>query len=1539
MTSGFSSKDGVTGAVMVVGGGIAGIQASLDLAEAGYKVYLVENKSAIGGHMAQLDKTFPTNDCAMCIVSPKLVDCGRHRNIELLVNSDVMGVRGQVGNFAVRVRTRPRYIDLAKCTGCGDCAGVCPVIIPSHFDEGLAVQRAAYKLYPQAVPNAYAIEKRGIAPCRDACPAGQRAQGYIALIREGRYEDALRVIKEDNPFPGICGRICNHRCEDACNRGKLDEPINIRALKRFVTDKVYAQPRVVPQIVERRYEERVAVIGAGPCGLTAAQDLCGLGYGVTVFEALPVAGGMLRVGVPEYRLPSEIVDREVQDIIDQGVELRLNTTVDNLDDVFAEGFGAVLIAVGAHEGIRLPIPGADMEGVLINTTFLRDVRLDKKPKLGERVAVVGAGDVAMDVARTAVRLGAEVHLYYRRTREEATAGEEEMRHAEEEGVVFHWQVTPVEVVGNGDGRMGGIKCVRTEQGLPDETGRRRPVSISGSEHFVACDNVIFSVGQRAGLAFIPESAGVGVTRQQTIAINPNTLAATRPGVFAAGDATTGTSFVIEAVAAGHQAAESIHRYLRGEELEPPPKPELPVVELTRAEIDERVALGEVEVQSRVPMDELVVEDRLSTFEEVVAGYTDGQAQAEAARCLACGICSECLSCVYTCQADAINHDSVEQVQDVHVGAVILSPGYEAYQAEQSAEYGWGRFPNVVTALQFERLLNASGPTHGHVQRPSDGQTPKKIAFLQCVGSRDQTHDYCSAICCMYATKEAIMAIEHEPGTQVTVFMMDMRAFSKGYEEYYRRAQERYGIRYIRSRISFVRENLQTHGLVLRYVAEQGSKGAEEQRESPIFNPQSPICEEEFDLVVLSVGMEISEDVRELGRRLGVSLDEHGFCHTLPFQPLQTTKPGIFAVGPFREPKDIPESVVEASGAAAVAGAVVAPARWTCTEEVVYPPERDVAEEDPRVGVFVCHCGSNIGGFLDVPGVAEYATSLPGVVHAEDNLYTCSQDSIQHITEKTQELGLNRVVVASCTPLTHEPLFQDSIRQAGLNPGMFQMANIRNQCSWVHPDQWESATEKAKDLVRMAVAKAQRLEPLHKTEVEVQKAVLVVGGGVAGMTAALTLADQGFPVHLVERTERLGGNLWNIRQVVDWESEDVEGNGTGKLVWRDPQELAHQLTSRVESHPQITTHLQTEYLESSGFAGNFTSHLRALTSPEIEGGAGGGDGEHEIRHGATIVATGGVEYRGPEYGYGTDPRIVTQQEFEVLLAGRENLQSPISNLQSIVMILCVGPAERYCSRICCTTAMKNVLALKRLNPDAQVTVLYRDIRTYGFKERLYQEARRQGVVFIQYDFGRKPKVEIRDSGLEVAVWESGLREELVLHPDLLVLSMPVVPPEGTDELATRLKVPVDLDGFFLEAHVKLRPVDFSNDGVFMAGMAHYPKFLDETIVQAQAAAARAMTIVSKDVLEVGGIVAQVDADKCVACLTCVRICPYNVPQIQAEFNGVGGIIGAAYIEPAQCHGCGSCVAECPARAIQLLHYRDVQMEAEIAALLEPMVIEV
>ena len=1502
------------GAVMVLGGGIAGMQASLDLADQGFKVFLVEKQSAIGGKMAQLDKTFPTNDCAMCTISPKLVETGRHPNIQLMTNSELVSASGQAGNFTIDILHQPRYIDPSKCVACGDCAKVCPVIRPDQFNQSLNDCRAAYKLYPQAVPNAYAIEKRGIAPCRDACPAGQRAQGYIALIREGRWQDAMRVIKMDNPFPGICGRICNHRCETACNRGLVDEPINIRALKRFVTDQVYAEPRQDVQPIPITHpEQRIAIIGAGPCGLTAAQDIIQEGFPVTVFEAMPVAGGMLRLGVPEFRLPAEIIEREVRDIIDLGVELRLNTQVNNLDDLFAAGFSAVLIAVGAHEGIRLPIPGANLEGVLINTRFLRDVRLGKyqvtsdglqsdpdAPQLGKHVLVLGGGNVAIDVARSAVRLGCQVSMACLEGQDQMPAHPWEVEAALAEGITIYPKRSFERVVGDQKDHVSGVECMHVSAFSFDETGRLNVDKVNDSNHVLPCDTVIFSVGQRAGLAFIPDDAGVGLTTRKTIAVNPNTFAATRPGVFAAGDSVSGTAFVIEAVDSGHKSAQAIIRYLQGDRLEPHPKPELPVVHLEPSEIQERLLKGDIKLQPRIPLPELPVEQRMNNFVEVESGYDEASAQAEASRCLACGICSECMSCVFACGVNAIDHDMPAVQEQLQVGAIILTPGYEVYPAELSAEYGFGRYPNVLTSLQFERMLSASGPTLGHIQRPSDNKTPDRIAFLQCVGSRDKDHDYCSSVCCMVSTKEAIMAKEHERHLDIHIFMMDMRAFSKGYSAYYDRATQAYGIQYTRCRISALHQDPASHDLIVTYQDESGGRYSEA-----------------FNMVVLSVGMQIPASTRALGGLLDIELDHYGFCHSPSLNPLETSRPGVFAAGPFREPKDIPESVIEASAAAASAACLVSPARFSLTTQIEFPPERDVRGEQPRVGIFVCHCGSNIGGYLDVPAVTEYAASLPNVVHAENNLYTCSQDSIRHITEQIREHDLNRVVVASCTPRTHEPLFQDSLRAAGLNPYLFEMANIRNHCSWVHSSDRAAATQKAKELVHMAEARAALLEPQSTIQVPVEHTALVIGAGAAGMTAAISLSQQGFPVHLVERSAEPGGNLRHLLTAPLHIPPDHP---------RHPQMVLRSLVQQVQSDPGITLHLNSEILSTRGFTGNFISTLRSADGSRTE-----------LSHGATILATGAVEYRGTDYGYGSDARILTQQQFEAQYFTDLTRVDEPKLPSSVLMIQCIGPAETTCTRICCTSAIKNALILKDKNPQAEVVILYKDIRTYGLHEQLYTEARRRGVIFIHYDATTRPQVSghgCSGKPLSVQVWEPHLKRTILINPDLLILSMPAIPQPDAHELAARFKVPADASGFLLEAHVKLRPVDFSSDGIFMAGMAHYPKSLDESLVQAQAAAARAARILSRQTIPAGGRVAVVNPALCTGCLTCVRICPFHVPVISPDLVGVGGIRGAAQIEAAICQGCGSCAAECPARAIQLMHYTDSQMIAKVEALFDP-----
>ena len=1516
-----STNNKPIGAALVVGGGIAGVQAALDLAESGIKVYLMERGPAIGGKMAQLDKTFPTNDCAMCMLSPKLVQAGRHRNIEILATTDLVRLDGEPGHFKATVRRRPRYISLDKCTACNDCVLVCPVSVPGEFNEGLATRTATYKPYPQAVPSAYVISKRGTSPCKATCPASTSAQGYVALIAQQRYEEALEVIKQYNPFPATVGRVCHHPCESECNRGKLDKPVAICALKRFVADTVYARWDAAgatsevrelapfpwtPEELPPEDKRRVAIVGAGPAGLSAAHFLARMGYQVTLFEALPVAGGMARVGIPAYRLPYEVLNREIDEILKLGVDLKLNHPVRDINGLFEEGFAAVLLAIGAHEAQKLHIPGEDVtKGVFHGVPFLRAVALGEKAYLGERVVVVGGGNTAIDTARTALRLGSrDVTIVYRRTRAEMPANEWEIDEALEEGIQLEILSQPVSVLSD-NGHIKALRCMRMQLGEPDASGRRRPIPVEGSEFDIPCDALVAAIAQAPEISLLDPDHGLEITRQGTFKVNPQTLETNRPGIFAGGDAAAGPGALIEAIAAGRRGALSIDRYLRGVPLLTPRELlPLPTTELTEAEIADMIAHGQVDTRPRIDAPKTPVSERVGDFREVELRLSEEQALIEAHRCLKCGLCSECYQCVLACKAHAIDHHQAPYEQELEVGAVVLAPGYQLFNPERYSALGYGRYPNVLTSMQFERTLSASGPSQGHIARPSDHREPKRIAFLQCVGSRDREHEYCSAVCCMYATKEAVLATEHIPGVECTIFMIDMRAFSKGFDAYFQRARDKYGIHYIRYRIPAIAEDPLTHNLHLTYETSDGQ-----------------LHKDEFDLVILSVGMEQPIGAQELAGATGIELDANGFCRTDPFHPVETSRSGVYVCGAFAEPKDIPDSVIQAGGAAAAALATIAQARGTLVTPAEYPPEIQVSPEDePRIGVFICSCGSNIAGVVNVADVTQYATSLPSVVHAENTMYTCSADSLNLIQARIREKGLNRVIVASCTPRTHEPIFRDTIRQAGLNPYLFEMANIRDQDSWVHRQWPDLATRKAQDLTRMAVARSRQLKPLYTQDQTLSHSALVIGGGVAGMTAALNLADQGYDVTLVEREKELGG-----------QARTITASGDGG----DPQVLLRDLIGRMTAHPHIQVLTDHEVVKSSGFVGNFESTVACRSDPT----------QRLIEHGITLVATGGQEHRGTAYGLGGDPRVITQNDLEQMLAARDP-KPKIENPSSVVMLQCVGPWDEpgaempfYCSRICCSIAAKNALRLKEQSPETQVYVLYnRDIRTYGFQEQIYTRAREAGVVFLRYEEGTRPQVNteaILDGGgrLAITIRDEVLGQPVTLHPDLLVLSEAIVPAGGSRELADLLKFSCTLEGFFLEAHVKLQPVDFPAEGIFLAGTAHYPKLLDETIAQAGAAAARAAGILSKDVLEVGGVVAVVDPNKCTGCLTCVRICPFGAARINPELVGVGGIVGAAEVTAAACRGCGLCPAECPAKAIQLQHFTDDQVLAKEEALFE------
>ncbi|MBP6927326.1 MAG: CoB--CoM heterodisulfide reductase iron-sulfur subunit A family protein [Caldisericia bacterium] len=850
-------------------------------------------------------------------------------------------------------------------------------------------------------------------------------------------------------------------------------------------------------------------------------------------------------------------------------------------------------------------------------------------------------------------------------------------------------------------------------------------------------------------------------------------------------------------------------------------------------------------------------------------------------------CIGCQMCENVCLAKAVKYSDKQEERTLDVGAVILAPGFEEFRPELKSEYGYGRYPNVISSIQFERVLNASGPYQGHVLRPSDGKIPKKIAWLQCIGSRDPKagKPYCSAVCCMYATKEAIMTREHVPDIEQTIFIMDMRAVGKGFEQYYNRAQNEYGIRYIRSRIPEVMEDPVTHDLTLRYESEDGTEKTET-----------------FDLVVLSVGLQTSETVKKLADNLGLELSEDGFAKTDYTNPLSTSRSGIYVAGAFSGPKDIPETVAQAIGASAKAGVDCAAGRATCLVEKEYPPQTDVLGEEPRIGVFICHCGINIANTVDVVDVMDYAKTLPNVVVAEHNLYTCSQDTQKLISKSIKDNNLNRVVVASCTPRTHEPLFQETLRESGLNPYLVEMANIREHCSWIHQGDPVNATEKARDLVRVAVAKARMLQPLTRRSLPVTQSALVIGGGAAGMNAALDIARNGYPVTLIEKTGELGGNLKYARYT----------NEVG-----DMQAYLKSLIFEATRNKLITIKTNTVLGDLSGSVGSFKPILKNTATGEKE----------EISVGAIVVATGANQHKPKEYFYGEDPRVLTQLEFEKKLIEGNG----IKDAKSIVMIQCVGSRNDehpYCSRICCSTAVANANLAKEENPNAEVYVLYRDVRTYGFREHYYNKAREKGVIFVRWDPERKPEVIKHDGKLFARIFDPVLRTTLEIPADLLILSSGVEPNPDNKDIGTILKVPINDEGFFLEAHVKLRPVDFATDGVYLAGMAYHPRMLDETLAQASAAAGRALTVISKDKLLSEAAIANVNEDICDACRICLPMCPYSAINLKNV-----GEKQVANVDEALCKGCGACAAACPSGAMEQLGFTTKQLASMIDAVLE------
>ncbi len=849
---------------------------------------------------------------------------------------------------------------------------------------------------------------------------------------------------------------------------------------------------------------------------------------------------------------------------------------------------------------------------------------------------------------------------------------------------------------------------------------------------------------------------------------------------------------------------------------------------------------------------------------------------------------KCTLCQRVCKADAIDFKQKPQKVEINVGAVLLATGLEPFDPKASPEYHYGEFANVVTSMDFERLLSATGAYAGEILRTSDKKHPHKVAWISCVGSRRVTegeNSYCSGVCCTYSQKQVILTKEHDAEAQCTIFHNDIRSFGKDFERFYQRTADLPGVRFIRSYVSIVKEDPETRNVTIRYST-----------------PDEGVKEEEFEMVVLSVGLNPPEEAKAMAGAFGVDLNDHGFCRTSLTNPLETSRPGIFVSGGFQGPADIPDSVLTASAAGSQIGTLLDYRRGKMSTERVYPEERDASKEEPKIGVFVCHCGANIGRIVNVPSAVEYALTLPNVVYAQEQLFSCATNSSREITEMVREKGLNRVVVAACSPRTLEPLFRDTVREAGINQYYYEMANIREHNSWVHAKEKEDATQKAKDLIRMSVARARSLEPLPEYDLPVDNAALVVGGGVAGMTCALSIADQGHEVYLVEKAKELGGVARRIHTT-------LEG--------MDVQAYLKDLIQKVYLNPLVHVYTNAAITEATGYIGNFVTKVKSDR------------GTAEIQHGATVIAIGAEEYKPTEYLYGQDERVMTQLELEGRIAQGDG---KVLDAENVVMIQCVGcrnEDRNYCSKICCTQAIKNALKLKEKNPEQEVSILFRDMRTYGYAEDYYRAASEQDVKFIRFEPENAPTVEaVVEEGrpvLRVTAPDYILGSNIALDADLVVLSAAAIPAASTPEVAGQFKVTLNPDGFFKEAHVKLRPVEFGTDGVYLCGMAQYPKHIGESISQAYGAAGRVLTLLSKDIVTASGAVARVDESRCVSCGACITVCTYGAIDFYESPQG-----RRARVNPVLCKGDGVCNTVCPTSAVSLKHFTDEAIWSQIEA---------